>query len=181
VSYHFGEHFWCPSRWQDQKFNFQVILYDFLDGQDPFRKIGGHARSLRPEVWNFEWDLVWPIHMAYKNTGSIQEKILILVHPIFHNNCWNAHKFGRAPLVHFPIVNWWHGDYHVNHMLGIWLQSNAVDIQTESYNTQTVPSSLHAVREYHLILALFQLWKRLYNHKCPSVCLFVCPQNPFQP
>ena len=81
MSYHFWEHFWCPSRWQGQKFNFQVILYDFLDGQDPFTKSGGHARSLRPEVWNFAWDLVWPIHMPYKNTGSIWEKKLIFGHP----------------------------------------------------------------------------------------------------
>ena len=81
VSYHFGEHFWCPSRWQGQKFNFQVILYDFLDGQNPFTKSGGHARSLRPEVWNFAWDLVWPIHLPYKNTGSILKKKLIFGHP----------------------------------------------------------------------------------------------------
>ena len=32
-----------------------------VNGQDPFTKSGGHARSLRPEVWNFAWDLVWPI------------------------------------------------------------------------------------------------------------------------
>ena len=81
---HFGEYFWCPLRWQGQKYDFQVILNDFLDGQDPFTKSGGHARSLRPEVWNFAWDLVWPIHMPYKNTGSIREKKIILVHPKLH-------------------------------------------------------------------------------------------------
>ena len=86
MSYHFGEHFWWPSRWQGQKFNFQVILYDFLDGQDPFTKSGGHARPLRLEVWNFAWDLVWPIHMPYKNRGSIREKKIIFGHPIKHYN-----------------------------------------------------------------------------------------------
>ena len=39
-----------PSRGQGQKFNFQGILYDFLDVQDPLTKSGGHVRSLRPEV-----------------------------------------------------------------------------------------------------------------------------------
>ena len=84
VLYHFGEHFWCLSRWKGQKFNFWVILYDFLDGQDPFTKSGCHARSSRPEVWNFAWDLVWPINMPYKNTGSIWVKKLIFVHPSMH-------------------------------------------------------------------------------------------------
>ena len=41
-----------------QKFNFQVIMNDFLYDQDPFTKSDGHMR-----------DLVWPIHMPYKNRG----------------------------------------------------------------------------------------------------------------
>ena len=66
------------SRWQGQELNLQIILNDFLDGQDPFTKSGGNVRSLRPEVWNFAWDLVWPIHMPYnkpKNWAKMRQKI----------------------------------------------------------------------------------------------------------
>ena len=114
--YHFGEHFWCPFRWQVQKFNIQVILNDFFDGQDPFTKSGGHARSLRTEVWNFAWDLVWPIHMPYKNTGSIREKKLIFGHPTNHiHKIHHKFKFSRCQIqlcknvLSTPHFSWFEG------------------------------------------------------------------------
>ena len=89
----FGRAFLMPFKVTRSKVQLQGILYDFLDGLDPFTKSGGHTRSLRPEVWNFAWDLVWPIHMPYKNTGSIQEKKIILVHLSVYVSYWHLWYF----------------------------------------------------------------------------------------
>ena len=69
-----------------------------------------------------------------------------------------------------PFGHWLHGDNHVNNMLDTWfhamllsttfipsrnflyIQCSAVDIQTDSFTTQTVQASLPDVREYHLML-----------------------------
>ena len=104
VLYHFGEHFWCPSRWQDQKFNFQVILIDFLDGQDPFTKSGGHARSLRPKVWNFA--LVWPIHRPYENTGSTSN----LPHA---RSAWKQLKKDSMQIAELRTLSSWYHDHYL--------------------------------------------------------------------
>ena len=55
-----------------------------LQCQDQFTKSGRHSRILRLETWNFVWDLVSPIHMLYKNGGSIWEDFEKSDHPSAH-------------------------------------------------------------------------------------------------
>ena len=86
VLYHFGNLFWSTLRCWGQQVTFQVILNDFLGGQDPFTKSSRILRILRPEPWNFVWGLVWTIDMLEKNRGSIQDQKVILDHP----NSWRS-------------------------------------------------------------------------------------------
>ena len=49
--------------------------------QDWFTKSGCPLKILKLKTWNFAWDLILPIHMLYKKSGSIWELFEKLAQP----------------------------------------------------------------------------------------------------